>query len=119
MNNVWGNHYDAKNLTYYGVLYFHYLIGGLFFSFLGLGLFRNLIWGAERVGGNRQLVFLLAYSMLIACVVAVVLVHRYAPLEPVPENDGSGRELEEITGRISPASELGSTQMNAETSNVK
>ena len=98
MSNVWGNHYDAKNLTYYGVLYFHYLIGGLFFSFLGLGLFRNLIWSAERVGGNRQLTFLLAYSMLIACVVAIVLVHWYAPMEPAA-NDGSGRELEGIEGQ--------------------
>jgi hypothetical protein len=78
----WGNQYDAKNLTYYGVLYFHYLMGGLFFSFLGLGLLRDLIWkNSSTKGGNRQLTFLLAFSMLIASVVAVVLVYRYTPME--------------------------------------
>mmetsp|Transcript_37571 Transcript_37571/g.81871 ORF Transcript_37571/g.81871 Transcript_37571/m.81871 type:complete len:130 (-) Transcript_37571:257-646(-) len=73
-----GNHYNAKDLTYYSVLYFHYLIGALFFSFLVLGLFRNLIWKDDK-GGNRQLAFLLAYSMLIAACFAVGLVHLYSP----------------------------------------
>lgn len=41
--------------------------------------------------------FLLAYSMLIACLVAIVLVHWYAPVEPTTEDGGSGRELEEMT----------------------
>jgi hypothetical protein len=80
MKGSWGNHWNEKNLTYYGVLYFHYLIGSLFFSFLILGLFRNLIWKDEK-GGNRQLTFLLAYSLLVASVFAVGLAHRYSPIE--------------------------------------
>ncbi len=86
----WGNQYDAKNLTYYGVLYFHYLIGGLFFSFLGLGLLRDVIWKNDK-GGNRQLTFLLAYSILIASVIAMFLVYRYTPQE---NGGGSTRQLE-------------------------
>jgi hypothetical protein len=97
MSNVWGNHYNSKNLTYYGVLYFHYLLGGLFFSFLGLGLIRNVIWKTDKVGGNRQLVFLLAYSMLIATVVAIVLVHRYSPLEADPTRRLEAAETSEET----------------------
>lgn len=96
LHNVWGNQFDAKNLTYYGVLYFHYLLGGLFFSFLGLGLFRNLIWNESRIkGANRQLAFLLAYSMLIASVVAIVLVHWYSPVEG--DEEGETRRQIEMT----------------------
>ena len=101
MTNVWGNHYDAKDLTYYTILYFHYLLGGLFFSFLGLGLFRDIIWNPSRVqGSNRQIAFLLAYSMLIASVAAIVLVHKYSPVEetsttPAPvTDDGNSRQLD-------------------------
>ena len=119
MSNVWGNHYDAKNLTYYGVLYFHYLVGGLFFSFLGLGLFRNLIWSAERVGGNRQLIFLLAYSMLIACVVAIVLVHWYAPMEQPDAVDGNGRALGEMTGSNMEDQEQAAVSMDMEIPSMK
>ena len=43
LSGRWGNHYDAKDLVYYAMLYFHYLIGALFFSFLILGLLRNII----------------------------------------------------------------------------
>jgi hypothetical protein len=82
-------------LTYYAVLYFHYLLGGLFFSFLGLGLLRNVIWKGAA-GGNRQLIFLLAYSVLIASGIAVFLTHRFSPVQE--ENDGGGggstRQLE-------------------------
>jgi Na+-driven multidrug efflux pump len=74
--DVWGNHYDAKDLTYYAVLYIHYLLGPLIFTFLGLGLFRNFIW---TTGDSRQLIFLLAYSVLLASMVAVFLTHQYAP----------------------------------------
>jgi Na+-driven multidrug efflux pump len=86
LTNVWGNHYDAKDLTYYAMLYIHYLLGALVFTFLGLGLFRNLIWST---GSNRQLIFLLAYSVLLASVAAVVLTHMYAPpdLTMVDEED--------------------------------
>lgn len=76
----WGNHYKAKNLTYYAVLYLHDLLGPLFFSFLFLGLVRNFIWKEEK-GGNRQIAFLLSYSVLVAAAIAVVLVHRYSPIE--------------------------------------
>lgn len=90
----WGNHYDAKNLTYYGVLYFHYLIGVLFFSFLGLGLLRNLIWkNTGDKSGNRQLTFLLAYSMLIASVIAIFLVYRFTPMED--STTDNNRELQQ------------------------
>ena len=82
LQNVWGNHYNQKDLVYYGVLYFHYLIGALFFTFLGLGLFRNLIW---KNMSSRQLIFLLAYSMLLAAIIAVALSHQYAPSENTPE----------------------------------
>ena len=78
LQNVWGNQYYAKNLTYYGVLYIHYLLGPLFFTFLGLGLVRNWIW---KSFGARQLTFLLAYATLLAACVAVYLTHRYAPLD--------------------------------------
>mmetsp|Transcript_5399 Transcript_5399/g.7934 ORF Transcript_5399/g.7934 Transcript_5399/m.7934 type:complete len:117 (+) Transcript_5399:106-456(+) len=78
LDGTWGNHYNAKNLTYYSVLYFHYLIGALFFSFLVLGLFRNLIWKQDS-GGTKQLAFLLAYSFFIASIFAIGLVHLYAP----------------------------------------
>eukprot|EP00550_Attheya_septentrionalis_P001787 CAMPEP_0198282948 /NCGR_PEP_ID=MMETSP1449-20131203/2646_1 /TAXON_ID=420275 /ORGANISM="Attheya septentrionalis, Strain CCMP2084" /LENGTH=133 /DNA_ID=CAMNT_0043979369 /DNA_START=76 /DNA_END=477 /DNA_ORIENTATION=- len=90
LKGVWGNHYDAKNLTYYSVLYLHYLLGPLFFSFLILGLVRNLIWKQENTGGNRQLAFLLAYSVLVAAVFALVLVHQFSPVE-----EGSGSQEEE------------------------
>jgi hypothetical protein len=104
LGNVWGNHYDQKDLTYYSLLYFHYLMGGLFFSFLGLGVFRNLIWPPSKIqGSNRQLTFLLAYSMLIASVIAIVLAHKYSPVEEMASNmpttapvsdDVNGRQLE-------------------------
>eukprot|EP00978_Attheya_sp_CCMP212_P016733 scaffold44043_cov61-Attheya_sp.AAC.4 len=90
LKGVWGNQYDAKNLTYYSVLYLHYLLGPLFFSFLILGLFRNLIWKESSVGNNRQLTFLLAYSVLVAAVFALVLVHQFSPVE-----EGSGSQEEE------------------------
>jgi hypothetical protein len=94
MSDVWGNHYNAKDLTYYAVLYFHYLLGALFFSFLGLGLFRDFIWSEQRVqGSNRQLAFLLAYSMLIASVVAIVFVHRFSP---VVEEENQVRQLSAV-----------------------
>ena len=79
LTSVWGNHYEAKNLTYYAVLYIHYLLGPLVFTFLGLGLFRNLIWTNTGTGSNKQLVFLLAYSVLLAAAMAVYLAHQYAP----------------------------------------
>ena len=64
LQNVWGNHYNQKDLTYYSVLYFHYLSGGLFFTFLVFGVFRNFIWNVNRIqGSNRQVLFLLAYSV--------------------------------------------------------
>jgi hypothetical protein len=88
----WGNQFDAKSLTYYGVLYFHYLTGGLFFSFLGLGLLRDVIWTGGK-GGNRQLTFLLAYSVLIASGAAVFLAHRYCPAEDDDGSGDSGRHL--------------------------
>lgn len=91
LKGVWGNHFNELDLVYFGVLYFHYLIGALFFSFLVLGLFRNLIW-KDAKGGNRQLAFLLAYSILVASVVAVFLVHRYSPtnlVESEQENDNT------------------------------
>ena len=77
-----GQPYNTKNLAYYGVLYLHdfHLLGPLFFSFLFLGLFRNYIWKGDK-GGNRQLAFLLSYSVLVAAVFAVVLIHRYSPME--------------------------------------
>jgi dolichyl-phosphate-mannose--protein O-mannosyl transferase len=88
LKESWGNHYNAKNLTYYGVLYLHYLLGPLFFSFLFLGLFRNILWKDEhKKGGNRQLAFLLAYSVLVAAIFAVVLVHRYSPVPQGPEEE--------------------------------
>jgi hypothetical protein len=66
LTNVWGNHYDAKELTYYAVLCIHYLLGRLIFTYWGLGLFRNLIW---TNGSSRQLIVLLAYSVLLASMV--------------------------------------------------
>eukprot|EP00545_Synedropsis_sp_CCMP1620_P009969 CAMPEP_0119013716 /NCGR_PEP_ID=MMETSP1176-20130426/8813_1 /TAXON_ID=265551 /ORGANISM="Synedropsis recta cf, Strain CCMP1620" /LENGTH=197 /DNA_ID=CAMNT_0006966827 /DNA_START=125 /DNA_END=717 /DNA_ORIENTATION=+ len=89
---TWGSHYNALNLTYYGVLYLHYLLGPLFFSFLILGLFRNLIW-KDNNGGNRQLAFLLAYSVLVAAVFALVLVHRFSPVEE--SDDGGVSEMQD------------------------
>jgi len=89
LSNIWGNRYASKDLTYYGVLYFHYLLGGLFFSFLGLGLLRNVIWSKPSTKNNRQLAFLLAYSMLIASVVAIVLVHKYSPVEEQQHDDNT------------------------------
>ena len=95
LQNVWGNHYNQKDLVYYGVLYFHYLIGALFFTFLGLGLFRNLIW---KNMSSRQLIFLLAYSMLLAAIIAVALSHLYAPSEnttvPTMEENSNAKETE-------------------------
>lgn len=76
LTNVWGNHYDAKDLTYFAVLYVHYILGPLIFTFLGLGLFRNLIW---PTGNQRQLLFLLAHSVLLASMAALVLTYMYAP----------------------------------------
>ena len=78
LTDVWGNHYEAKNLTYYAVLYFHYVIGALFFSFLGIGLFRHMLWEND----NKQLIYLLSYSMIVASVAALLLTHFYAPNEP-------------------------------------
>jgi hypothetical protein len=43
------------------------------------------------------LVFLLAYSMLIATVVAIVLVHRYSPLEADPTRRLEAAETSEET----------------------
>jgi hypothetical protein len=103
MSNVWGNQYNAKNLTYYGFLYFHYLLGGLFFSFLGLGLVRNFIWNEQRIqGNNRQLLFLLAYSMLIACVVAIVFAEKFSPVE----EGNPDRELNTVPQQSSPQEDL-------------
>jgi len=96
LQNVWGNHYNQKDLVYYGVLYFHYLIGALFFTFLGLGLFRNLIW---KDMPSRQLIFLLAYSMLLAAILAVALSHLYAPSENTAEptmDENSGIKETEV-----------------------
>jgi dolichyl-phosphate-mannose--protein O-mannosyl transferase len=90
---VWGNHYDAKNLTYYSVLYLHYLLGPLFFSFLILGLFRNLIW---KENNNRQLAFLLAYSVLVAAVLAIVLVHQFSPIEGGSSQEEEGENASEV-----------------------
>lgn len=94
--NAWGNHYNAQNLAYYGVLYLHYLLGPLFFSFLFLGLFRNYIW-KDNKGGNRQLAFLLSYAVLVAAVFAVALVHRYSPIEGSEDEEeiGAAGELQE------------------------
>jgi hypothetical protein len=47
----------------------------LIFTFGGLGLLRNVIW----TNNNRQLIFLLAYSVLLASIAAVFLTHQYAP----------------------------------------
>ena len=93
LKDSWGNHYNAKNLTYYSVLYLHYLLGPLFFSFFFLGLFRNILWKDEhQKGGNRNLAFLLSYSVLVAAIFAVVLVHRYSPVE----EHGSGEEMADV-----------------------
>ena len=82
----WGNHYNAKNLTYYTILYIHHVLGALFFTFLALGMFRNFIWKGDK-GGNRQLAFMLAYSFLSAAAIAVYLTHRYSPTENHEEAD--------------------------------
>jgi hypothetical protein len=88
LKDSWGNHYNEKDLTYYGVLYLHYLLGPLFFSFFLLGLFRNILWKEEhQKGGNRQLAFLLSYSVLVAAIFAVVLVHRYSPISTDVEQE--------------------------------
>ena len=88
LQGYWGNHFAAKNLTYYAVLYIHYVLGALFFTFLAVGMFRNLIFKGER-GGNRQLAFVLAYSMLAATAVAVYLTHQYSPTQ---KNDEIAQE---------------------------
>ena len=90
LSNVWGNHYDAKDLTYYAVLYIHYLLGPLVFTFLGMGLIRNLIWAND----NRQLTFLLAYSVLLASMVAVFLTHQYAPSDNTTTTTTEGVDKE-------------------------
>lgn len=95
MTDYWGNHYDAKNLTYYSVLYIHYLLGPLFFTFLVLGLFRNLIWKGDK-GGNRQLAFLLAYSVLFAAAIAVYLTHRYSPVDDSSDQEDELPEEESV-----------------------
>ena len=79
LQGYWGNQYQAKSLTYYAVLYLHYILGALFFTFSGLGLVRNVIWNQNNNKGNKQLIFLLAWSLLAASVVAVVLTYLYAP----------------------------------------
>ena len=77
LQGSWGNQYSAKSLTYYAVLYLHYLLGALFFTFLGLGMLRTVIWKGS--GNNKQLILLLAWSVLAAAAVAVALTYQYAP----------------------------------------
>jgi MFS family permease len=93
LKGSFGNHYNQKDLTYYGVLYFHYLIGSLFFSFLVLGLFRDLIWKGPK-GGNRQLAFLLAYSVGVASFFAIALVYRYTPNAEQEANSANAKDEE-------------------------
>jgi len=52
-------------------------------------LLRNVIWSKPSTKNNRQLAFLLAYSMLIASVVAIVLVHKYSPVEEQQHDDNT------------------------------
>ena len=85
LTNAPGNQYESKSLAYYFVLYIHHLLGALLFPFLVFGLFRNLIWKGDK-GGNRQLSFLLAYSMLVAAAIAVYLTHRYSPVDKRTED---------------------------------
>lgn len=80
LKGYWGNHYNEKNLMYYTILYIHHFLGAHFFTFLALGMFRNLIWKGDK-GGNRQLAFVLAYSVLVAAAIAVYLTHQYSPVE--------------------------------------
>ena len=82
LQGSWGNQYAAKSLTYYAFLYLHYLLGALFFTFLGLGLFRTVVWkgsSSNNNNNNKQLIFLLAWSVLTASAVVVALTYRYAP----------------------------------------
>ena len=88
LDGYWGNHWEAKNLTYYSFLYFHYLIGAMFFTFGILGLVRNVIW-KDSNGNNKQIIFLLAYSVLVASIFAVVLVYQYAPDEEDEESSST------------------------------
>ncbi|CAB9518410.1 expressed unknown protein [Seminavis robusta] len=108
LSDTWGNHYDAKNLTYYAVLYIHYLLGPLVFTFLGLGLFRNLIW--THTSSPRQLIFLLAYSVLLASIAAVYLTHQYAPpdntmVETSKELSAAPTGLEDMTMNVTAAND--------------
>eukprot|EP00565_Helicotheca_tamesis_P009353 CAMPEP_0185736350 /NCGR_PEP_ID=MMETSP1171-20130828/27601_1 /TAXON_ID=374046 /ORGANISM="Helicotheca tamensis, Strain CCMP826" /LENGTH=96 /DNA_ID=CAMNT_0028406923 /DNA_START=203 /DNA_END=493 /DNA_ORIENTATION=- len=75
---------------YFTVLYFHYFLGVLFFTFLFFGLLRNVIWKTANVG-NKQSAFVLAYTFMVASILTVVAVHYWMPKDD--GGDGDKRTL--------------------------